>query len=189
MSRLLKTLKEKKFSLIASIPENDYELAKIAWEAGVDAIKVHINVFHRASQNTFGSLESMKEVFSRIINDSPVPVGIVAGEDAMQVEGILDDLVELGFDFISLHGCYTPANLVKRNDITNFYAVDYSYSFDEIISVSKSFVADILELSICEPSTYGTRLNARDLVRYEKIAKNSNIPTVVPTQRLVKPSD
>lgn len=189
MSRLLKILKEKKFSLIASIPENDYELAKIAWEAGVDAIKVHINVFHRASQNSFGSLESQKELFKKIIEDSPVPVGIVAGEDADLVESILDEIVELGFDFISLHGVYTPASLVKRNDIANFYAVDYTYSIQEIDAVSNSFVADILELSICDPSTYGTRLNARDLARYERIASKSKIPTVVPTQRVVKPSD
>lgn len=189
MSRLLKSLKENKFSLIASIPENKYELAKAAWESGVDAIKVHINVFHRASQNTFGSLECMREEFTRIIKDCPVPVGIVAGEDAVLVEEILDDIVKMGFDFVSLHGHFTPAGLVKRDDVTNFYAVDYTYSYDEINAVSNSFVADILELSICEPSTYGTRLNARDLAKYERIAKNSNVPTVVPTQRLVKPCD
>lgn len=189
MSRLLEALKRNKFSLIASIPENNYEYAKIAWEAGVDAIKVHINVFHRASQNTFGSLESLKDEFARIIKDSPVPVGIVAGEDTMQVEELLDDLVKMGFDFISLHGHFTPPALVKRSDVANFYAVDSSYSFDEINAVAHSFVADILELSICEGSTYGNRLNARDLARYERIAKNSPIPTVVPTQRLVKPED
>lgn len=189
MKKILKTLKENKFSLIASLPENDYEIAKAAWEAGADAIKVHINVFHRASQNTFGTLESMKELFQKIIDDSPVPVGIVAGEDTLLVEGLVDDLVAMGFDFISLHGKYTPASLVNRDDVANFFAVDYTYSFDEIDAVSNSFAADILELSICDPSTYGERLNARDLVRYERIAKRSKIPTVVPTQRLVKPSD
>lgn len=88
MHRLLTTLKRKKFSLIASLPENSYEMAKIAWEAGADAIKVHINVFHRASQNTFGPLTEIRNTFERIIADSPVPVGIVAGEDPILVENV-----------------------------------------------------------------------------------------------------
>ena len=189
MSRLLGALKKNKFSLIASIPENKYELAKIAWEAGADAIKVHINVFHRASQNTFGTLGSLKTEFLKIIKDSPVPVGIVAGEDTVLVEEVLDEIIEMGFDFISLHGHYTPPAVVKSKEIANFYAVDSSYTYDEIMAVANSFVADILELSICEGSTYGNRLNARDLARYERVAKASPIPTIVPTQRLVKPDD
>jgi len=188
-SRFLKTLQEKKFSLVASLPENNYELAKAAWEAGVDAIKVHINCFHRASQNTFGTLDSNRELFERIIKDSPVPVGIVAGQDTETAEGLIDELAKMGFDFISLYGHHTPVNLIKRNDLANFFAVDYTYSFEEIDAVSNSFVADILELSICDPTTYGLRLNARDLARYERIAKNAKIPTVVPTQRVVKPED
>lgn len=82
MSRLLEKLKSSKMCLIASIPQNNYELAKAAWEAGADAIKVHINIWHRASGNSFGSLEENREVFEKILKDSPVPVGIVAGENA-----------------------------------------------------------------------------------------------------------
>lgn len=120
MHRLLTTLKRKKFSLIASLPENSYEMAKIAWETGADAIKVHINVFHRASQNTFGPLTEIRNTFERIIADSPVPVGIVAGEDPILVEELLDDIVAMGFDFISLYGHFMPASLVERRDITTF---------------------------------------------------------------------
>lgn len=189
MHRLLNKLNSNKMTLIASVPANDYELAKTAWEAGADAIKVHINVFHRASQNNFGSLESIRPVFERILRDSPVPVGIVAGEDTFLVESVVDEIVNMGFDFISLCGQFTPASLVMREDISNFFAVNYTYNLEEINAISNSFVADILELSIADPSTYGERLNARDLARYEYIAKNSKVPTVVPTQRVVYPSD
>lgn len=76
MNKLLDRLNNNKMCLIASIPENNYEFAKAAWEAGVDAVKVHINVWHRASNNTFGTLEQNHEVFSKILRDCPVPVGI-----------------------------------------------------------------------------------------------------------------
>lgn len=189
MNRLLDKLKKKKMCLIASIPENSYELAKIAWEAGVDAIKVHINVFHRASQNKFGSLDEMKDVLQRIINDSPVPVGIVPGEDAFVAEGIIDELVKMGFDFISLYGHHTPASLVMRDDINNFFAVNSTYSLEEIKYIANSFVTDILELSIVPPECYGERLTAKELAKYEYIASLTKKPTVVPTQKVIYPSD
>jgi hypothetical protein len=63
MNKLLSKLQNNKLTLIASLPENSYELAKIAWEAGVDAIKVHVNVFHNASQNHFGPLEVQRLIF------------------------------------------------------------------------------------------------------------------------------
>ena len=128
MHQLLTRLNTKKMCLIASLPENSYELAKIAWEAGVDAIKVHINVsLHRASQNHFGSLEENKAVFKSILADSPVPVGIVAGEQGFAAEAVVDEIVRMGFDFISLYGHHTPPTLVMRDDITNFLALNFSY--------------------------------------------------------------
>lgn len=55
--------------------------------------------------------------------------------------------------------------------------------------IANSFVADILELSIVAPENYGERLSARELAKYEFIAHLSNKPTVVPTQKLIYPSD
>ena len=190
MHQLLTRLNTKKMCLIASLPENSYELAKIAWEAGVDAIKVHINVsLHRASQNHFGSLEENKAVFKSILADSPVPVGIVAGEQGFAAEAVVDEIVRMGFDFISLYGHHTPPTLVMRDDITNFLALNFSYSFEEMRIIANSFVADILELSIVAPENYGERLSARESAKYEFIAHLSNKPTVVPTQKLIYPSD
>ncbi|MCK9536509.1 MAG: hypothetical protein M0R05_02785 [Bacilli bacterium] len=189
MHKLLNTLKTKKFSLIASLPENTYQMARLAWEAGADAIKVHINVFHRASQNTFGTLGEIKETFEKIITDSPVPVGVVAGEDPQLVEGIIDEIVAMGFDFVSLYGHFMPASLIMRRDITAFFAINSDYSYEEIRHISQSFFGDILELSVIAPEKYGERLTARDLVKYNYIATCAHIPTVVPTQKLIYPSD
>jgi hypothetical protein len=175
--------------LIASLPENSYEIAKVAWEAGVDAIKVHINVFHNASQNHFGTLSEMRSVFERIIQDSPVPVGIVCGESAFQAEEVIDELVAMGFDFISLYAHHTPASVSARKDIDNFLAINSSYSFEEIKYLSHSHFAKILELSIVDKEDYGKRLSARELAKYHYIASFSKIPTVVPTQKVILPSD
>ena len=70
MNKLLDRLNNNKMCLIASIPENNYEIAKAAWEAGADAVKVHINVWHRASNNTFGTLEQNQEVYNSAIESA-----------------------------------------------------------------------------------------------------------------------
>lgn len=189
MSKLLEKLKQGKMCLISSLPANDYDLAKASWEAGADAIKVHINVFHRASQNRFGTLEENREVFEKILHDSPVPVGIVLGEDAFVAEGVLDEAIKMGFDFVSLYGHHTPASLVMKKEIANFFAVNYTYSYEEIKFISESPFLDILELSICLPESYGARLTAQDLARYRYIASHCPVPTVVPTQHVILPSD
>lgn len=189
MNKLLQKLTTNKMTLIASLPENSYELAKIAWESGVDAIKVHCNVFHNASHNDFGSFEDFKETFERIIKDSPVPVGIVAGGSSEAAEAIMADVIASGFDFVSLYAHHTPASFYQGKEINNFLSVNSTYSYDEIKYLLKNNFADILELSIIDKEEYGTRLNARDLSQYTAIASFSDTPCVVPSQKLIFPSD
>lgn len=189
MKRLLNKVKNSKMCLIASIPINSYDLAKEAWEAGADAIKVHINVWHRASNNTFGSLQENKEVLTRILEDSPVPVGIVIGEDTFVAERQVEEVIKMGFDFISLYAHHTPASLAINDKISNFIAVNSTYSFDDIMQVANAGIADFLEMSICQPESYGQRLNGLDLAHYKAISEASPIPTVLPTQHVVFPSD
>ena len=52
-------------TLIVSLPVNDMELARLAWENGADFIKVHTNVFHNASKG------------HRHFDEQLVPEGIV----------------------------------------------------------------------------------------------------------------
>lgn len=189
MSRILNSLNSKKMTLVVSLPENTYELAKAAWESGADAIKVHINLFHNASQRMFGSLEEQRPVLEKILKDSPIPVGVVAGEDTKICETVISDLVAMGFDFISLYGQNMPISLCGRKDVSNLFAIDYSYSVEEVKTITNSFIADVLELSILPHEEYGKRLNARDLGRYLAFSEISKIPTLLPTQRMIYPSD
>ena len=48
VNELVKARKAKKLVLIASLPRNDASLAKVALDAGADAVKIHINVHHHA---------------------------------------------------------------------------------------------------------------------------------------------
>jgi hypothetical protein len=189
MNKLLNKMKENKMTLIASLPRNEYNLAKLAWESGADAIKVHANVFHNASQNNFGLFADFKAEFARIIKDSPVPVGIVPGASTESSEMILREVEQMGFDFISLYAHHTPASYYYGLNLNNFLSINSSYSNHEISDLLNNGFANMLELSIIDKEEYGSRLNARDLSKYRTIASLSDVPCVVPSQKLIFSKD
>lgn len=180
-------LRKGKLTLIASLPQNDPELARYAWENGADVVKVHINVEHRASKTIFRSFRAEYENLKEILMDAKGPVGIVLGGDLESAERDFPYVLDAGFDFMSQYIHHTPASVISSERITKMLAPDYSYSIDEICQISK--LSDVLEASVMHPEAYGTRLNGRDLLYYSLIAANTDIPVVVPTQKNILPEE
>ena len=189
MEKLIDKLKRKKMCLIVSLPWNSYELAKQVWEAGADDIKVHINAFHQASGHQFGSLEDNREEFEKILKESPVPVGIVPGQNTNVCEAQIDKLVEMGFDFISLYNHHMPASLIDRKDISKFFGVAPDYSQAEIEYIAESPLTEMLEMSFLSVESPDERLNSRDIQRYRRVCEVAKCPTILPTQHYVKEED
>ena len=52
--------------LVVSLPRNDVELATAAANAGANALKVHMNVAHRASGTHFGTYDYVREAASQL---------------------------------------------------------------------------------------------------------------------------
>ena len=65
--RFVDLMADRKFVLVVSLPSNNLELAKAALEGGADAVKVHCNVWHRASGHTFGTYEENKAFLKDLI--------------------------------------------------------------------------------------------------------------------------
>lgn len=189
MSKTCELLTKKEFTLIVSLPDNRYDFAKAAWEAGADAIKVHINVAHNASKITFYALDHYKDVFEKILKDSPVPVGIVIGNEVKLAEEALDEVLKMGFDFISLYGRDMPVSLGYNRPIKTFYAIDEFYNLDLVKQISKQYVSDVIEASILNPSNYGKSLSLETLLKYQQIVQVSKLPVIIPTQHYIKPSE
>lgn len=189
MSKYLKIFEQKKMALIVSLPKNSYELAEAAWKNGADAIKVHINIDHTASKSTFGSLEENREVFERIIKNSPVPLGIVIGPSADISEMVYEQVIEMGFTFISLYGHAVPVSLMNNEKIGLMFAINDSYDLEEVKYLVKIKAIKSLEMSVLKPEFYGTRLTLRSLAKYHNFSHSINIPTILPTQYKIIPSD
>lgn len=189
MNRFKKALQEKPFQLLVSLPSNDLDLAKAAIEEGADGIKVHINVYHRASGNSFGPLTEYQGLFQSIRALFDGPIGIVPADSLEDVSrDEIDELHNVGIDYYSVYAHHMPTFMLETGHLARTFAIDNQYDL-ALIDVIRSFGMDALEASIIPGDQYGTRLSFADLLKYRYLVEKAGIPVVVPSQRRILPED
>jgi len=183
-------IKKNGMGLIVSIPENSAEMARAAFEAGADAIKVHANVEHKASGNIFPSVEEQRELFTEIIKIADGrPVGLVPGDDAEKITGEEIKIAEeLGFEFLSVYAHHAPIDILKESNLTTVIAFNDDYDLDQLINL-ESLDIDAVEASLVSKDQYFKPLTYDNLLNYNKLRNNTELPIVVPTQKKIKPSE
>lgn len=186
--RFIDLMKQDTMTLVVSCPVNNYEYVKAAWENGADAVKIHLNVHHHASGTDFKSLKEEYEFVKRVLEDSPVPVGVVVGGNPLVVREDFPNILKESFDFLSLYAHDATYNVLNQNKITRMLACNYEYS-DAEISAFESIGVEILEVSVMYPDMYGSPLSAKDIIKYHHINKLVTIPTLLPTQKKILTSD
>lgn len=189
MNRLRQSLQSGKLQLFVSLPANDAKLAEAAVREGADGLKVHLNVAHRASGNSFGSLESYKETFAEIRSLFRGPLGVVPGGSAADVSREeIAALPEAGFDFFSIYAWHLPTFMLEAQGLARTFAIDDKFDL-RLLEAAGAFGIDALEASVVPGAEYGTPLTLADLLKYRWLAERSGLPVIVPTQRKVTPDD
>jgi len=177
-----------KHTLVISLPANDAGLARAAWQEGVDAVKVHLNVEHRASGTSFGSFAQERDVLAQIIAEAKGPCGVVPGVGLAAVSTDYQNVIDAGYNFVSLYAHDMPVALAQTASVTKMVAFDNSYDMAYLQYLERAG-ADVFEASVMAPETYGDRISVRELLMYARICDNTNLPVLVPTQRNVMPCE
>ncbi len=175
-------------NLVVSLPVNSIEFARASWEHGADAVKMHLNVHHHASDNHFGTLQQEWGFVEQLLEECPVPVGVVVGGSPDAVDADFANILHQKFDFLSLYCHDATSSILNQDKITRMLACNYTYSLDEI-SMFEKIGAEILEVSIVDPEKYGEPLTARDIIHYQQVIQSVSLPTLLPTQKKIKPSE
>jgi len=187
MKEYLQLFESKKLVLIMSLPRNAPALCRAAFAAGADAVKVHINVDHRASGTHFGRLAEERDALEEMLAHRTGPMGLVLGGSLADAEKDLQEARQWPFAFHSVYAHHMPA-WGAGGDAALMAACDGSYSLDEIAAMP-ACGADAVEASVIPGAEYGQALSQRDLLRYHLIARRVSAPVVVPTQRAIRPED
>ncbi|MBO0600718.1 hypothetical protein I2483_03505 [Sporosarcina sp. E16_3] len=186
---LKKMLNCDKVSIIASIPENRMDLAQAAIDAGVDGLKFHINVSHRASGNEFKDVEHYFETFEEVRRKFSGPIGLVIGDEIEKVLGVnTKQLKDLGFNYYSLYAKDIGSKMLLQNDLERTVAVNDKFCFEQV-RIIESFNIQAVELSIVRKEDYGHPLNFEDLITYKSYRDNTKLPLIVPSQKNLVPDD
>lgn len=180
----------KQLNLWVSLPENDVEMAKAAFEAGADAVKVHIAVEHFASGTHFGTLAEEKERIKEIVRVADGrPVGLVPGESPDGVPADLEAIAALGIAFLSIYAHHCPARWLNgRAPVAVGVAAD-DRTPTEVIKALPNTGISLFEASIIPRERYGQPVTAADLALYHHVRRSVSLPLVLPSQLKWTPAD
>jgi hypothetical protein len=184
--KLLSVLEEG-FTLMVSLPKNSPEMARAAVQAGAQCLKVHINCHHFASDTRFGSWREEQSAIQEIKSAiGEVPLGLVTGETTQPGPVDLEEIAEFGFDFWDLFCRYTPPEFLELPEMGRMVAIDNTWQ-PWLVQSLHGLGVHVIEASIIPRDGYRGELSLEDVCRYERLARSSPMPILIPTQRAVKP--
>lgn len=175
-------------SLMVSLARNDAELARAAVDAGADALKVHMNVGHRASGNQFGSFAEEQEAFTQIL-ELGVPVGLVIGGEGTVDRDDVRAARTAGFDFFDAYLHHAPGWYVEEAPANGaMVALAHDHPLERAADLAALGLAAV-EASMAAPEDYGTPLHLDRVADIARLRRLTDLPVVVPSQHALTPDD
>jgi hypothetical protein len=174
------------FPTIVSLPRHDLDLAQAALAGGADAIKVHLNAFHRASGTRFGSYEQERP-FLETLARLGAPMLVMAGQETVPTLDELNALADLGFEGFNVYVDHLQPHMLQSR-LRPMPALSAS-STDADIARLAAIPGAVLEASIMNFADYGMPLTPADIARYSQIAGLSTAPVIAPSQKKFTPAD
>ncbi|MBU0574012.1 MAG: hypothetical protein KKH83_06005 [Candidatus Margulisbacteria bacterium] len=169
MSALRQLLNDNKFTLITCLPEDNPAYARLAQEAGADALLVREHF-------------ALEDIVAAV--DIPVGLDTVTNEDLADKD--FKKMIKL-VDFVN----FVPEALLQvkaLNDLTRVIALDDTFSIEQLMAY-KEKGADALDAAILPGRIGKKELMIGDLQQYITICITSGLPVIIPTQKVIKPSE
>jgi hypothetical protein len=176
---LSRKVERRALPVIVSLPRHEMGLAEAARDAGVDALKLHLNAWHRASGTTFGTLDQERAFFRRAATLG-LPLLVMAGQDRVPTETEMDELADLGVEGFNVYLDHLQPHLL-RSRLRPIPALS-SDSPPEAVERVRAIPGAWVEASVTAFPDYGKPLSSDDLDRYRKVAA-SGLPTIAPSQK------
>lgn len=174
------------FPIAVSLARHDMALAEAARDAGADALKLHLNAYHRASGTNFGSFNEERSFFEEVATLG-LPLLVMAGQESVPTAEEMDALADLGFEGFNLYFAHMQPHLLASKLRPMPAMADTST--DEDLARMNALPGAIIEASITPFSAYGTLLDAADLAAYRTIVQKSAAPVIAPSQKRFVPDD
>lgn len=192
MNLLHDQLTRNDWTLLASLPANDLELAHAALRGGAQGLKVHLNVEHFASGTRFGSFDEERDKIAAIVEvarEAGASVGIVPGANgAFASPREFAGLKDIGVDYFDAYPFDCPAWAIGQTDLDVMIAAYHGMPLDELAHY-EDLGMTLCEASVMAHESYGSPLNARDLATYCALCQAVRVPVIIPSQKKLERRD
>lgn len=182
------TAKSVRYGIHVSLPCNDPALAQAAANIGAVGLKTHIDVKHRASGTSFGSLE-VEELAIQAIMDVGLPTGLVVGSGSRVRSDVIRRASTMGFAYFDLYASEMPSSYVLDCGPTlPIVALGPQQTELDAARLAAAGIA-AFELSTLPPALYGSPLSDDTMDRIRAFRSAVDRPLIVPSQHRLVPSD
>ncbi len=174
------------FPVLVSLPRHDIALARAAVDAGVFGVKFHLNAYHRASGNRFGSFAEERPFIEELARLGR-PMLVMSGQETQPTLEELDMLADYGVEGWNIYLRHVQPHMYESR-LRPILALD-SESTDEDLREIAAIPGAMLEASVTRFAEYGEPVVEADLVRYREIVERSGLPVIAPSQKRFAAAD
>jgi len=168
------------FPVLVSLGRHDIELAKAAVDAGAFGIKFHLNAYHRASGNSFGTFTEERPFIEQLAKLGK-PMLVMSGQETQPTLAELDALADYGVEGWNIYAKHVQPHMY-RSKLRPILALDSESTREDLEKIA-AIPGAMIEASVGRFAEYGQPLNDADLARYREIVDQSRLPVIAPSQK------
>lgn len=174
------------FPVLVSLGRHDIALAQAAVDAGAFGLKFHLNAYHRASGNSFGSFTEERPFIEKLARLGK-PMLVMSGQETQPSLAELEALADYGVEGWNIYLKHVQPYMYESR-LRPILALD-SESDEADLRRIAAIPGAMLEASVGRFADYGAPLLAADLARYREIVEQSGLPVIAPSQKRFTAAD
>ncbi len=181
--------KERKYTVIASLPKNSTSLAVQAVEGGADAVMLNIDGDEGSSPSHFGSYDLHDAYLNDVISTVSVPCGIFIGGGKMLTEEYWERIMSSSFSFIEMYAHQMPTFVLSDERVKKLSAISTGYILEQVKQLSAMEGIDAIDVAAVPHQARGAPFSVLDFATLGVIANLSAKPVFLRTQKKMTQGD
>ncbi|HEV2137242.1 MAG TPA: hypothetical protein VGR53_00195 [Nitrososphaerales archaeon] len=181
--------KERKYTVIASLPQNSTSLAVQAVEGGADAVMLNIDGDEGSSPSHFGSYDLHDAYLNDVISTVSVPSGIFIGGGKMVTEDYWERIMSSSFSFVEMYAHQMPTFVLSDQRVKKISAISTGYILEQVKQLSAMEGMDAIDLAAVPHQARGAPFSVLDFATLGVITNLSAKPVYLRTQKKMTVGD
>ncbi|HEY6282941.1 MAG TPA: hypothetical protein VIW22_03360 [Nitrososphaerales archaeon] len=181
--------KERKYTVIASLPKNSTSLAVQAVEGGADAVMLNIDGDEGSSPSHFGSYDLHDAYLNDVISTVSVPCGIFIGGGKMVTEEYWERIMSSSFSFVEMYAHQMPTFVLSDQRVKKISAISTGYILEQVKQLSAMEGMDAIDLAAVPHQARGAPFSVLDFATLGVIVNLSAKPVYLRTQKKMTEGD